>query len=74
MSAAIRGPIMKRYVGCQQWRVVAALALLWLAAACDPKTVPPPEPKTGTRVEQPGSAPRSGTTGEAHPGRRITQA
>jgi hypothetical protein len=64
---------MKRPVGYQEWRVAAALAFVWLAAGCDPKTVPPPEPKTGPRIEQPDSSPRSGTTGEI-PDARIEQA
>jgi len=55
-------------------RVAAALALAWLVAGCDPKkTVPPPEPKTGPRIEQPGSGPRSGTSGEIPSDRRIAQ-
>ena len=73
MSDAIRKPIMNRHVGCQQWRVAAALAFVWLAAGCDPKTVPTPEPKTGPRIEQPGSAPRSGTSGEVPSERSITR-
>jgi hypothetical protein len=73
-SGAIRRPIMKRRVGYPEWRVAAALAFVWLAVGCDPKTVPPPEPKTGPRIEQPGSVPRSGTTGEIPFDRRIKQA
>jgi hypothetical protein len=40
----------------------AVLAAL-VVAGCNGKTVPPPEPKAAPRVEQPGSAPRAGTTG-----------
>ena len=74
MSDAIRRPVMKRPVGYPQWRVAAALAFVWLAVGCDPKTVPPPEPKTGPRIEQPGSSPRSGTTGKIPSDARIAQA
>jgi hypothetical protein len=74
MSDAIRRPIMKPRAGCTEWRVAAALAFVCLAVGCDPKTVPPPEPKTAPRIEQPGSAPRSGTTGEIPSDRRFKQA
>ena len=61
-----------------RWGATAALAPTLLAAGCDRKTVPPPEPKTGPRIEQPGSAPRSGTTGAVPPDstatRRIAEA
>lgn len=73
MSDAISRPTMKGDVGHPEWRLTAALALVWLAVGCDPKTVPPPEPKTGPRIEQPGSAPR-GTTGEIPADGHIKQA
>ena len=49
----------------------AALAVL-VAAGCNGKSVPPPEPKAAPRVEQPGSAPRAGTTGAVGVDSRAT--
>jgi len=73
MIDAIREATMKRHVGYRQRGVAAALAFIWLAVGCDPKTVPRPEPKTSPRIEQPGSAPRSGTSGVIPADRRLTQ-
>jgi hypothetical protein len=74
MIDATRESIMKRHGGYRQWGVSAALAFVWLAVGCDPKSVPPPAPKTSPRIEQPGSAPRSGTSGEIPSDGRLTQA
>jgi hypothetical protein len=52
---------------CVRGGAAAAGVLALLVAGCDPKTVPRPEPKTAPRVEQPGSAPRGGTTGAVQP-------
>ena len=64
-------------MGCHGHRArsgaVAAAAPALLMAGCDPKTVPAPEPKTGPRIEQPGSAPRGGTTGAVQPGESVTR-
>jgi len=74
MSDAISRPTMKGDVGYPEWRLAAALALVWLSVGCDPKTVPPPEPKTGPRIEQPDSAPRSGKADEIPADGHIKQA
>ena len=58
---------MKCVGDCTRKGAAAAVALALLAAGCDPKTVPPPEPKTSPRMEQPGSAPRGGGTGALQP-------